>query len=212
MIASFIEGPLWYFSSIVFLVAVVWRIISILRFGRKKNLSKPRYSPGGGALATILRRFFPYQEFYQASKFRIFSGYLFHVGLFATIFFAVPHIEFITKLTGLTWPAMPHWAFIVAAELSFFGLLYLFIFRITHPVTKLLSTRGDYIGSILVFVVMLTGCLALGRSHEFLRLTHLFTVELLLLYFPFSSLMHAFTFPFSRGFTGAVYHRRGLNI
>ncbi len=212
MIGAFIEGPLWYISSIVFVVGIAWRIISILRFGRKKNLAKPRYSHGGGALATIFRRFFPYSEFFEASKFRIFAGYMFHIGLFALVFFAVPHVEFITKLTGLSWATMPHWAFILAAELSFFGLLYLFIFRLTNPVTRLLSTRGDKIGSILVFVVMLTGCLALGRSHEFLRLFHLLTVELLLLYIPFSSLMHAFTFPFSRGFTGAVYHRRGLNV
>jgi nitrate reductase gamma subunit len=212
MIGDFIDGPLWYISSIVFVAAVAWRIVIILSFGRKKNLAKPRLSPGGGAMHTIWRRFFPYKEFFEVSKFRIFAGYAFHIGLFALLFFAVPHIEFITQISGLSWPAMPHWAFILAAELAFFGLMYLFVFRLTHPVTKILTTRGEYIGSLLVFTVMLTGCLALGRSHEFLRLFHLFTVELLLLYMPFSSLMHAFTFPFSRGFTGAVYHRRGLNI
>lgn len=212
MIQYFIEVPLWYFSVIVFVVAVSWRIVSILKFGRKPNLAKPRDSSGGGALATIFRRFFPYSEFYQVSRFRIFAGYMFHLGLFALVFFAVPHVEFITQLTGLSWATLPHWAFIVSAELSFLGLLYLWLYRLMNPVTRMLSTRGDHFGSILVFIVMLTGCLALGRSHEFLRLFHLFTVELFLLYFPFSSLMHAFTFPFSRGFTGAVYHRRGLNI
>lgn len=163
-------------------------------------------------MATIFRRFFPYQEFYEVSRFRIVSGYLFHVGLFLLLFFAVPHVEFVTDLTGLSWATLPHWAFIVSAQLSFLGLLFLYMYRIMNPVTRMLSTRGDHIGSILVFIVMLTGCLALARSYEFLRLAHLLSVELLLLYFPFSSLMHAFTFPFSRGFTGAIYHRRGLNI
>lgn len=212
MIGEFISGPLWYFSSIVFVVAVVWRLISIVKFGRKPNLAKPRVSSGGGALATILRRFFPYSEFFQVSRFRIVAGYLFHLGLFALLFFALPHVEFITKISGLSWVALPHWAFIISAEMAFLGLLFLWLYRLMSPVTRMLSTRGDHIGSILVFIVMLTGCLALGKSHEFLRLTHMFTVELFLLYFPFSSLMHAFTFPFSRGFTGAVYHRRGLNI
>lgn len=45
---------------------------------------------------------------------------------------------------------------------------------------------------------MLTGCLALARSYEPLRMLHFFLAELLLLYFPFSALMHTFTFPFSR--------------
>lgn len=212
MIAYLIDGPLWYFSSIVFVVAVAWRIISIARFDRKKNLAKPRDTSGGGALATILRRFFPYREFYQESRFRIVAGYMFHVGLFALLFFAVPHVEFVTQLTGLSWATLPHWAFIVSAQISFLGLLYLWMYRLMNPVTRLLSNRGDHIASILVFAVMLTGCLALARSYEFLRLAHMLSVELFLLYFPFSSLMHAFTFPFSRGFTGAVYHRRGLNI
>jgi len=212
MITSFIEGPLWYFSSLVFVIAISWRLISILKHRKKKNLAKPRLSEGGGALATIFRRFVPYSEFFKVSKFRILSGYLFHLGLFALLFFALPHVEFIYQLSGISWPAMPHWAFIVASEMAFFGLLFLWLYRIMNPVTRMLSTRGDHVGSILVFIVMLTGCLALFRSFELLRLIHLFSVELLLMYFPFSSLMHAFTFPFSRGFTGAVYHRRGLNI
>lgn len=212
MIGQFIEGPLWYFSSIVFVIAVAWRIINVLKYRKAKNLAKPRLSGGSGATATILRRFFPYREFYEVSKFRIFAGYMFHIGLFILLFFAVPHVEFVTKISGLSWVTVPHWAFILAAEVSFFGLMFLWLFRLMNPVTRFISTRGDHVGSILVFVVMLTGCLALARSHEFLRLFHLFTVELLLLYFPFSTLMHAFMFPFSRGFTGAVYHRRGLNI
>jgi nitrate reductase gamma subunit len=35
-------------------------------------------------------------------------------------------------------------------------------------------------------------------------------VNLWLIYFPFSRLMHAFTFSLSRGFTGAIYGRRGI--
>ena len=35
------------------------------------------------------------------------------------------------------------------------------------------------------------------------------TVEAWLLYFPFSRLMHTFTFVFSRSYTGQVYGRRG---
>lgn len=212
MISDFIDGPLWYFSGSVFIIAVIWRLLSIIKYRKKKNLSKPRVTKGGGATATIFRRFFPYSEFFRVSRFRIFAGYAFHIGLFALLFFAAPHIDFIYAGTGLSWPAMPHWAFILSAEMAFFGLLFLWVYRLMNPVTRLLSTKGDHIGSILVFIVMLTGCLGLFRSYEFLRLLHLFSVELLLIYFPFSSLMHAFTFPFSRGFTGAVYHRRGLNI
>ena len=213
MIASFIDGPLWYFSATVFVIGVIWRLFAILRLrGRKKVLSKPRNTTGGGALATILRRFVPYREFATVSRSRVIAGYAFHLGLFALLFFAAPHMEFIRdRITGFGWTPLPYWGFIVASQLAFFGLLLLIIYRLMNPVTRLLSDSGDYVASILVFVVMLTGCMALLQASEALRLLHLFLAELLLIYFPFSTLMHTFTFLTSRGFSGAVFYRRGVN-
>jgi nitrate reductase gamma subunit len=57
---------------------------------------------------------------------------------------------------------------------------------------------------------MLTGCLALQEAHAGLRAFHLLTVEALMIYFPFSRLMHAFTFAFARTRTGLTYGRRGF--
>ena len=186
MIASFIDGPLWYFSATVFVIGVIWRLFAILRLrGRKKVLSKPRNTTGGGALATILRRFVPYREFATVSRSRVVAGYAFHLGLFALLFFAAPHMEFIRdRITGFGWTPLPYWGFIVASQLAFFGLLFLIIYRIMNPVTRLLSDSGDYLASILVFIVMLTGCMALLQENEALRLLHLFTAEVLLIYFP----------------------------
>lgn len=213
MIAAFIDGPLWYFSLTVFGVGVIWRLFAILRLhGRKKMLSKPRNTSGGGALATILRRFVPYREFADVSRGRVIAGYAFHLGLFALLFFAAPHVEFIQeRITGFGWTPLPYWGFIVASQLALGGLLALIIFRLMNPVTRLISDTGDYVSSILVFVVMLTGCMALLQASEGLRLLHFFLAEVLLIYFPFSGLMHTFTFLTSRGFSGAVFYRRGVN-
>ena len=52
--------------------------------------------------------------------------------------------------------------------------------------------------------------LALQEAHTGLRLLHMFTVEVWLIYFPFSRLMHAVTFLFARSHTGATYGRRGF--
>jgi hypothetical protein len=61
-----------------------------------------------------------------------------------------------------------------------------------------------------VFAVMFTGCMALFESYTGLRATHRFTVELLMVYFPFSSLMHAILFIPSRSYTGAFFGLRGI--
>ena len=81
-----------------------------------------------------------------------------------------------------------------------------------NPVTRLISRRSDHIATILVFVVMLTGCMALGESSAELKAFHRFTVELLMIYFPFSALMHAIMFVPSRTYSGAFFGRRGVNM
>ena len=144
-------------------------------------------------------------------RLEVIAGYAFHLGLFALLFFAAPHIEFYKeRILGFGWTPMPYWAFIVASQFAFAGLLVLWLRRLLHPVSRMLSNAGDHIGSVLVFFVMLTGCLALAESHEGLRLIHFFLAELLLIYFPFSSLMHTFTFVFSRGYLGANLARHGV--
>ncbi|MCU7906533.1 MAG: hypothetical protein KZQ76_11970 [Candidatus Thiodiazotropha sp. (ex Epidulcina cf. delphinae)] len=212
MIGQFIDGPLWTFSLTVFLIGVVWRIAAILMAGKRPDLATPKGSAGAGALRAVFSRFLPERTVTTQGRLPLIAGYLFHLGLFALLFFAQPHIDFIAeKITGLSWPAMPHWAFIVAAEFAFAGLILLWLHRILHPVTRLLSDLDDHIGAVLVFLVMLTGCLALAQAFEPLRLIHLLSAELLLIYFPFSKLMHAFTFVMSRSYTGATMGRKGVN-
>ena len=115
------------------------------------------------------------------------------------------------NLLGFGWTPMPHWAFIMASQAAFLGLIILWVRRMTNPVSRLISTLDDHIVAILTFVVMLTGCLALLEGFTALRLLHRFTVELWLIYFPFSALMHTFTFIPSRAFTGAWFGRRGID-
>jgi len=210
---QFVDGPLWYFSAAVFVIGVLWRLVGMLTLGSIKDHSVPRSSAASGAVGINITRFFPRGDFWPRIKLQVVAGYLFHVGLFALLFFAAPHVEFYReRVLGFGWGALPEWAFILVSEITFLGLMLLILHRMMNPVTRMISNRGDYIGSILVFLVMLTGCFALARSHESLRVIHFFLAELLLLYFPFSALMHTFTFPFSRGFMGAHYGRRGVRV
>ena len=211
MIAQLIDGPLWYFSLALFVLGVLWRIFMILRAGVKKDLAVPREGGEAGALRAIFSRFVPERTVRRHGKVQLVAGYMFHLGLFALLFLARPHVDFFAeRITGFGWWSMPYWAFIVAAEVAFAGLIMLWLYRLLNPVTRLLSSTDDYIGTVLVFLVMLSGCLALAQSVEALRLTHLLLVEMLLIYFPFSNLMHAFTFAFSRGYTGATMGRKGI--
>jgi len=212
MIETIIDGPLWYFSLVVFSVGVLWQLAGIVFGRRKTDLSVPRGSAVSGAIKTVFSRFIPDSHMAPKISVQFVAGYMFHLGLFALLFFAAPHVAFLDEqFLGFSWTPLPHWGFIVASQFAFLGLIILWLRRMTSLVSRLISNLDDHIAAILTFVVMLTGCLALLESFTALRLLHRFSVELLLIYFPFSSLMHTFTFIPSRYFTGAWFARRGVN-
>jgi hypothetical protein len=51
-----------------------------------------------------------------------------------------------------------------------------------------------------------------GYPYERLLAFHLLSVELLLVWFPFGKLMHAFTIFAARGSTGMIFERRGASL
>jgi len=210
MFEQLVDGIFWKISLWVFTIGVLWRILSIFRVRNKPDYSEPRGSGLAGAIGANLRRFIPRREMVSRTRLQLVAGYLFHLGLFVLLVFAAPHVLFIEAQTGFSWTPMPYWAFIVSAQLAFIGLMLLWFHRVMHPVTRLISDADDHIAAILTFIVMLTGCMALIEEFDGLRLLHRFTVELWLVYFPFSRLMHAFMFIPSRAFTGAWFGRRGV--
>lgn len=206
-----VEEPLWYFSATVFVVGVVWRLFAMARLGRSDDLSVARGSGGGGAVRALLLHFIPHGGFFSKTIFHFIAGYAFHIGFFVLLLFAAPHVDFIEeRILGFGWAAMPRWAFILTAQISFAGLIFLWARRISDPVQRQISDADDHAGTWLTFIAMLTGCLALQESNDFLRGLHMLSVEIWLIYFPFSRLMHAFTWALSRSNMGTVFGRRGV--
>lgn len=209
-----IEGPLWWIAVAIFLGGVAWRLVALAMIGRPADMSTPRGSGVGGALKALALHSVPHGGNLGRTLYHFLTGYLFHIGLFVLVLFAAPHVAFIEeRLVGSElpwWPQLPRWGFIIAAEAAFAGLILLYIHRMTDPVKRALSDSDDHWGVWLTFIAMLTGCLALQEAHDGLRALHMLSVQALMVYFPFSRLMHAFTFAFARGYTGATYGRRGF--
>lgn len=213
MFEQFVNGIFWNIALIVFFAGIAWHLITVFRHGKRKDFAEPRNSGISGAIMSNIHGFYPRKEISSRIRLQVIAGYMFHLGLFLLLFFAAPHVTFIAEhITGFSWVALPYWAFIVASEIAFAGLILLWVHRVLNPVTRLISKRSDHIASILVFVVMLTGCMALGESSAELRTFHRFTVELLMIYFPFSALMHAIMFIPSRAYTGSLLGRRGVKV
>lgn len=208
---DFVEGPLWYVAATVFVVGILWRVIGLLALGRAADKSIPRESGLVGGVKAIMLHSVPHGGFFAHTAFHVVAGYMFHLGLFALLLFAAPHVEFLrSHVLGFGWTPMPDWASIIAAQISFAGLILLWVRRVTDPVIRRLVDTHDYVGSGLTFFVMLTGCFALQEARPVLAGVHMLMVDVWLIYFPFGRLMHAVNFAFSRYYTGSFYGRRGV--
>ncbi len=209
-ILQFLEGPMFYVAFAIFALGAVWRVAGIVRLGRKADLAPPKGSAVAGWFKGNLRHFVPRGIFAERAWMHLVAGYGFHLGLFVLFFFGAPHVAFIERFTGLSWTTLPRWGFIIAAEFAFAGLIVLWVRRISDPVMRQISDRDDHAGSWLTFLVMLSGIMAMEQAHDSLRAIHMGLVNIWLIYFPFSRLMHAFTFALARGATGASYGRKGM--
>jgi nitrate reductase gamma subunit len=211
MFLQFVEGPLWYATVVIFLGGVLIRLIELFARGIPPDLAVPRSWGLFGAMRTVVSRSWTAKGFTRGATFHLVAGYMFHIGLFVLLLFGAPHVEFIKeRILGFGWTPAPHWVFILAADFAFAGIILLWLRRVMHPVMRQISTFDDHAAALLIFVALFTGCMALFQSHDSLRAIHMLAVEVLLIYFPFSRLMHAFTFLLSRSYTGAAMARKGI--
>ena len=221
---AFARGPALWVSLLVLIAGSGWRIAVLLRLGRGSDLSEPRDTRLlRGAFRGILARMIPGEAFRWGSGLGILNGYLYHLGLAVIVFGYAPHVQFVHRLTGLAWPALPGAVVYVATGITFVSLLLALLERLTDPVRRLLSGFDDYFSWSVVILPCVTGMIVINQSYpagsppgsplDPLPLAvHLLSVELLFLWLPFGKLAHAFLVFLSRGITGAALARRGAAL
>ncbi|MEO8204157.1 MAG: hypothetical protein ABI630_09850 [Betaproteobacteria bacterium] len=219
---EFARGPALYFALAVFLVGVIWRLYVVWRFGSRPSFGKPRVAnTTGAAVRTVFTRMLPRAGFYPSSTLATVNPYVYHLGLAVVAFGYLPHIDFVKRLTGLSWPALPDWAMYVAAGASIVSLFIALLFRLTDEVLRLISTFDDYFTWIVVMLPLITGMALIATPSEAVvhrqavlypvpLALHLLSLELLLVWFPFGKLMHAILFIPGRAQFGAFEARRGV--
>lgn len=222
---DFARGPALVLAVLVFVLGVAWRLSGVLRRPRLPDLSPAREGappPWRGALRGIVSGLHPRRRFGPAAFVSALNGYVFHIGLALIVFGYGPHIEFVRRHLGLGWPALPDAVMYLAAGVTILSMLMALVLRLTDPVLKLISSGNDWLSWVLTFLPVITGMgviteasvNTLARSHAIYRdplALHLLAFELLLIWFPFGKLMHAFLFPFSRGATGVRFSHRGVS-
>jgi nitrate reductase gamma subunit len=210
---SWVRGTGFQIASAIFVFGVIVRLLGILMLGRKANLAEANGSEMAGGLRTVATRFIPKTDSMQRSRFTIIAGYIFHIGLFITIFLFAPHILFFKDVTGLSWPSLPTQIVDAVTVVTMIALVAVLVRRWKDPLLRYLTNAQDYLVWAVTILPLITGYLAfhrLGMPAPTLLALHILSVELLMVVFPFTKLMHTFTFVLSRWYNGAISGYKGV--
>ncbi len=212
---EFSSGPALKVSIVIFVVGAAWRLIYLLRMKKRVDLSEPR---GGnevlGGLWMIASRSINHGPLSDSIKAPIANAYLMHLVLAIVIFAAEAHIELVEKTFGLGWSALPHIGIRVATCVLLATIAVTIYRRLRHPVLRLLSNFDDWFSLLVTGLVVATGLISamVEGTDDTLLAVHILSFDLLLIWFPFGKLMHAFLIFGSRYSTGVAFAHKGARL
>jgi nitrate reductase gamma subunit len=207
------RGPGFDIALVIFVIGVIIRLLEVLILGRKPDLSEARGTEMGPGMRTVFSRTLPEAGSMKRSPFTVIGGYIWHIGFLICLLLFVPHIELISATLGLSWPGLSNNLVDAVAAVTIVTLIAMLFSRLNHPVKRYLSGTEDYLTWLLTFLPLLTGYLAYHRMinpYPLVLGLHILSVEALMVIFPFTKLMHAFTFVIARWYNGAMAGRRGV--
>ncbi|MFC1879271.1 respiratory nitrate reductase subunit gamma [Chloroflexota bacterium] len=210
LLSVFLVG-LSYFAALALLLGLLSKLIGYLRTPAPLPLvTTPAPESEGGAIARVLGDVLIFPNLFKADKALWVGAWIFHAALASILF---RHVRY------FTYP-VPGLVLYMEPVALFFGYLfgaaalYLFWRRLALPRTLYLSNLPDYVALVLLGLIAGTGIMVSYWAHvnlvdvkafilglmafrpvapppHPLFLLHLFFVLLLMIYFPFSKLLHA---------------------
>ena len=212
---DFARGPALAASFAIFTFGVGWRLLFLVLLPWSRDRSPARASAPSalvGVLRGFARHLWPRNTFAGSARFTTVNGYVMHLGLAIAFFAFAPHILFLRSVFGVHWPNLPSGLISVASVVTLVSLVLALGHRLGSPVLRLISTVNDYFSWFVTALPVVTGLIAVSHlwaPYETLLAVHLLSVALLLIWFPFGKLMHAFLVFVTRSETALHYSRRG---
>jgi len=211
LLASYLIIGLSYFAALALVIGLIWRLWGYLRTPMPwPEVTTPAPETEGGSIARIIGDVVLFPNLFKADKLLWAGAWIFHIALWAILF---RHLRY------FTYPVPQTVLYMETVALFFgylFGLaaLYLFWRRLALPRTLYISGLPDFFALGLLAAIAGSGLLVSYWAHAYLVdvkafmlglltlspvpppfhplfLIHFLLVLVLMIYFPFSKLLHA---------------------
>lgn len=218
-ILEFTRGPMFYVALLIFIAGMMFRFFRIVTLGWSRDRTTPRGSKVGGVVQSFLKGFIilPFvpwiKNIFNRNAITFIAGGVFHLGLFVAIFLGTPHMLVWKSLLGFGWPTVPTPIVDWLSAAAIVAMLVLLFYRHYHPVMRLISGPAEYLNWLVVFLPMITGYLMFHHfllPYEVLFSLHMITINIMLIWIPFSRISHFMFYFFSRAIHGVEYGKRAV--
>jgi len=220
-VLAFARGPFFQIALLIFIAGMVYRLAQVLVLGFEKDHVKSKGSKAGGVVMTFLKSiiiwpFIPWvKNTFKKNPVIYLAGGLFHLGLFVVLILGTAHMLVWKSLLGFGWPTLPLPIVDWMAAVTIAAMVVLFINRLINPVLKLITGPSEWANLAIVFIPMITGYALthhLFFKYEVLYSIHMLSVDLLLIWIPFSRISHFVFYFFSRVIHGEEFGKRGVRV
>jgi len=209
-----VKGPGFYIALFIFALGVVLRILEVLLLGKNKKFSSSKGSRVKGGFKAIFARNVPDGDTFKKNMLTVVAGYVFHLGFFVILLLFAPHIEVVESIFGLSWPSLRSPLIDGISVITIAAMVILLLHRINHKVKRFLSDFDDYLSWTITFLPLLTGYISFNHlffAPQTALALHILSVEIFMILFPFTKLMHAFTMFIARWYNGSTLGWKGVN-
>jgi len=216
-VMRFGRGPLFQAALLIFVVGMLFRLGQVLRLGWKRPSTPARKAGLSGVVGSFLKGvlvwpFIPWmRSAFRRSPLMYVAGGLFHLGLFAVIFFSKTHMMVWKELIGIGWPVLAKPVVSWLAAVAIIAMLALLVNRIIDPLLRRISGLGEWLNWIFVFLPMVTGFIMARRwwlPYEVMFSLHILLVDFLLVWIPFSRISHFLFYFLSRTIHGTEFGKQ----
>ena len=204
-----IKGPLFELALLLFVFGLTYKLVRILMLGIPPERAKPKGNPALSAFKMLgMKPFyvFGFGDVVAKRTGTFVNGILFHLFFLLLIFFIPWHAFVWEKMTGVAFPYVSAALSNIFAYGALVTLLLLWLSRMLHPVTRLLTGKDEHVANFLIVLTLVTGIVANKWAGEGIYPTllgaHILAAEVLIVYIPFSRLSHFMTYPVSLLFYG----------
>jgi len=210
---EFVTGPLVWISFGIFIVGMIYKIISLIRLTYKKDKVVFNHFSVGWSINSIIHWLIPFgsRGMRERPAFTILT-FVFHICLLATPIFLLAHNMLWESKWNISWWSMSEGVADYMTILFILAAIGMACRRIAYPDVRIVTTSYDFVMLAIVAAPFITGYFASHHwfHYKTMLIIHVLCGEIMLITIPFSKLSHMLLFLLTRAHIASeMGQRRG---